>query len=490
MKRIRSMLVGTCVLAACLTGGSAPAHEDVFRPAGAIVGTLPLPVAAADDPAPTAEGSADCLQLPRATADRDDFETGRQVHVVYLVPSDASDEGLDTDGTLECSLRAQNQWIAQQSGGLEWRFDTFLMETVAGGRTRTVAVPDITFVRSPQPAANLDNAGGVSAELAARGFDDPDKRYLAYVAAGGGGGACGDAYYPIPNLHEPWSGQYAQVYLDASAGCGTRAFGTPGSPSLSESVAQQELMHNDGLTPIGAPHSCLNGSPPGFAHVCTVGLPVTNLDPERFDVMYPFAGVPLSQKKLDIGHDDYFRHSLPLTRLESSPFLRPVSARPPVPQSGTEPEPEPTATPRPSRPPQATPSPAPEPTPSPSPEPEPTPSPSPEPDPTPSPSPEPADAERDVSLATGKAVVERGKRVRFSGTVTGDACTDGVEVVLEARRPSGTAFAAVATASTAGDGGFTIRLRLRRTRVFRAVVHAEEGCAAAVSREVKVRVRG
>jgi hypothetical protein len=476
MKRTAVIFLGTCVVAACLGGSPAPASTpDPTGSASVVVKTLPLDVrlshAAQSSEAPATTPEADCLTLPRAMGDRPDFESGPQVHVIYLVPRDAADEQLDTDGTLECSLRAQNQWFAQQSGGLEWRFDTFLMES--GGRT--VAAPDITFIRSPQPASALADAGGVAAELRARGYDDPDKRYLTYVESGGGGGRCGDAFYPLPHIGEPWTGQFAQLYLKASTGCGTNVFGVPGAPSLSESVAQQELMHNDGMTPIGAPHSCLNGSPPGFAHVCTVAIPIMELDPERFDVMYPFAGVPLSQKKLDIGHDDYFQHGLPYLDLKSSPFLRPVTSRPEVPQGGGVPQQEPEPTP------------APEPTSDPPPTPQPTAEPTPE--PSPQPTDEPGDAQRSVSLDASRTTIAKGKRVRLFGEVTGDACTSGAAVVLETRRPSEETFASVVETSTDSDGGFEIRLRLRKTSIFRAVVVAAEGCAGASSPEVKVRVK-
>lgn len=335
MKLMRTVFTGTCVVAACLAGPAAPARAPAAQP-GIVVRTLPLdaaPRAAQESRVAAPSSTAECLDLPRATEDRPDFDSGHQVHVIYMLPSGERDERLDTDGTLECSLRAQNQWMAEQTRGLEWRLDTFLMEAVVDGRSQTLAVPDITFVQSPQRASDLDNAGSVSRELRARGFDDRDKRYLTYVAAGDGS-VCGDAYYPYPKVHEPWSGKYAQVYLNATRGCGTNVFGVPGEPSLSESVAQQELIHNDGMTPIGAPHSCLLGVPPGMAHVCTGPLAITNLDPERFDVMFPFAGVPLSEKTLDRGNDDYFRHGLPITDFADTPFLRPMSERPVPPAEG------------------------------------------------------------------------------------------------------------------------------------------------------------
>lgn len=327
MTRLQIILSSTCVVVAACVAGPPAAARDV--PDLAIAKTMALR-SQASSPPPVLP-PADCLPLPRATSERPDFDSGRQVHVIYLVPSDAPDEQIDTNGTLECSLSAQQQWMSEQSDGLEWRLDTFLHQTRTGRRTRTVAMPDITFVASPQPAANLEGVGAVSAELEARGFDDPAKRYLTYVASGSGGGTCGDAWYTLPT-NEPWGGQYAQVYLHAAEACGGNDFGVPGAPSFSESVAQQELMHNDGASPAGAPHGCLLGFPPGMGHVCTVAIPVPELDPQRFDVLYPFAGVALAEKQLDIGHDDYFRHDLPIVDLADSPFLRPVTERPAVPR--------------------------------------------------------------------------------------------------------------------------------------------------------------
>ena len=414
--------LGSCLVVAC-AAGPAPAR-DAAPPAHAIVGMEVLPSGRA---VATSEATpqADCMTLPRATSDRPDFDSGRQVHVIYLVPSDAADDQLDTDGTLECSLRAQQEWIAQQSDGLEWRLDTFLLETQVGGETRTVAAPDITFVASPQPAKNLEGAGPVTDELEARGFDDPDKRYLTYVASGSGGGRCGDAWYPLP-FSEPWSGQYSQVYLDAAEGCGSRQFGVPGAPSYSETIAQQELIHNDGMTPPGAPHGCLLGFPPGMAHVCTVAIPIPELDPERFDVMYPFAGVPLVEKKLDIGDDDYFRHPWPYRDLANTPFLRPVAERPEVPKG------------------------------------------------------------RSVSLRASRTTVAPGKRVTLSGVASWGNCKPGASVVLEARRESDD-FSPLTSISTSADGSFEIQVRIRATRFFRALLPENNGCPAAVSREIEVR---
>lgn len=425
MRRTRTIFLAALVAASCLAGPAAPAS---LSSGFSVVGMLPLGAQVAAPASPQTGG--DCISLPRATSDRPDFDSGRQVHLIYLVPADAADEGLDVDGTLECSFRAQQQWLAQQSEGLEWLLDTFLTEAVVDGSTRTVAAPDITFVESPQPAANLAGASEIRAELEARGFDDPDKRYLTYVESDGGG-ACGDALYPLPHLGERWGGQYAQVYLNSSEGCGSDDFGVPGAPSFAETVAQQELMHNDGMTPPGAPHGCLLGSPPGIGHVCTVAIPIPELDPERFDVMYPYAGVPLAEKKLDIGHDDYFRQPWPTEDFADSPFLRPVSERPAVPDGSAPP----------------------------------------------------------VSLAASATKVPAGKRVTFTGAAA--SCAEGADVTLEARRPADATFGISAFATTGADGTFEIRAKVRHTSVFRAVVAETEGCRGGVSPEVRVKaVRG
>jgi hypothetical protein len=73
------------------------------------------------------------------------------------------------------------------------------------------------------------------------------------------------------------------------------------------------------------------GSPPAIAHVCTGVLGLTegdlNLDPERTDIMFPFVSVPLAERVLDIGNDDYFRHSIPhLFDLANSPYLEEVGS--------------------------------------------------------------------------------------------------------------------------------------------------------------------
>lgn len=253
-----------------------------------------------------------CSSGKRAVRDRVDVAPGPLVHILYLVPTDARDMSIDFNGVLDCSVMAQMEWFREASDGLEWRLDTYHR-----GRAELV---DVTYVATEKTRAELAGAFDVMDELRILGFADEDKRYLTYVQSGDGTGLCGDAIYPINASEDPVDGKYAQVYLESIAECRATEFGVPGKPSFSETIAQQELIHNDGMVPIGAPHNCWTASLVG--HVCTPGLGLTQLDPETADVMFPYVGLPLSQKQLDPGNDDYFRHLLPIRDLQGSIYLR------------------------------------------------------------------------------------------------------------------------------------------------------------------------
>lgn len=350
-RSLRALIVWAT--AACLVGivgpvSGAPSRLVGKRFARAVTVALPGPGRTGAELA-AAPIQLECTGGSRGATDRPDVYSGPMVHIVYLVPADAADESFDVNGTLECSIRGQNDWMRAQTG-LEWRFDTYI-----DGRGREMV--DVSFVRSARPASQLSGATAVRSELQLLGFEVADKRYLSYVASGAGQGTCGDAFYPLVQEESiPVDGKYAQVYLNSADGCHARDFGSPTNPSWSEAIAQQELIHNDAMTPIGAPHSCGNNLP--FAHVCTGPLWATegvlNLDPERVDVMFPYVSGPLSGKVMDRGHDDYFRHPLPLIDLENSPYLRvPGSEKPsgspqPVPTPGSSPSPGPGPTPYPS----------------------------------------------------------------------------------------------------------------------------------------------
>jgi hypothetical protein len=238
---------------------------------------------------------------------------------VYLLPADKPDEGLDVKGVLDLSLRAQNAWMARETGGRTWRLDTFAFKAKVDGAARSLRALDVTFLRSKRPSDELRGLGAVADELKAADLVRPTKRYLVYAAVEGDG-VCGRAAWPYASTDPEVVGQFAAVYLDAGHGCMSRDFAASvDSPGKSEAIAQQELMHNDGAVPLSAPHQCAS-----VTHVCTAAvLGFTALDPERFDVMFPTVLVPLREKRLDLGRDDYYDAVVATRDLARSPFLTP-----------------------------------------------------------------------------------------------------------------------------------------------------------------------
>lgn len=339
MRGGRIVWMVTAAMAASLlavpAGASDPGHAE---PAGSPIVRLLAPPGAED----TGEASTDHLFIedsrypyfmPRATEDRPDERTGRQVHVVYLVPNGVQDQSLDELGVLHDSVLAQNHWFREETG-LQWKLDTFTFEwddpETFEEDPITIEAVDVSFVRAN--IATNSQLAPVRSALIAAGFMDPNKRYLVYAETSTGG-VCGSAYYPSDAPTDPDDvEQYSAVYLNSSSGCRARDFASdPTSPSWSETIAQQEILHNDGLVPLVAPHTCWVGFGPAYGHVCTNGLPATgvvgvDVDPERFDVLFPYVGVPLNEKQVDIGDDDYFQHPFPYRALEDSPLVEPAPA--------------------------------------------------------------------------------------------------------------------------------------------------------------------
>src|SRR4051812_8943483 len=63
--------------------------------------------------------------LPRSTGDRADDVAGRQIHALYVLPSDGVDRQLDTDGTIDASVANFRAWLTSETAGKELRADTF-----------------------------------------------------------------------------------------------------------------------------------------------------------------------------------------------------------------------------------------------------------------------------------------------------------------------------------------------------------------------------
>ena len=287
---------------------------------------------------PSSEGAADAAELqalagqrypylfPRSATDRPDQVSGRQIHVIYLLPAAMPDDRYDELGVIEDSVRSMNAWMRQQTGNQEWVFDTYSF--TPPGATEPVSAIDVSFVESDKVGTQLGSVSNVQAELIEKGFDEPNKRYLSYVASNAGG-VCGDAWFPLVPDATPVDGKYSDIYLYSSEGCRAREFAPNATtPSYTETIAMQEMIHNDGMVPLVAPHDCWVGLL-AFGHVCTGPLwagggDAGGLDPERFDVMFPYVGLPLSAKQLDADHLDYYRQLAPYKDLEQGLYLKTV----------------------------------------------------------------------------------------------------------------------------------------------------------------------
>jgi hypothetical protein len=255
----------------------------------------------------------------RATTDRTDIAGLSSLHVIYMVPADGTDEELDLDGTLDAAMASMNAWFQRETPGRQLRLDTWTFANKSA--------LDVTFVRGEKTQAEYAaHADGVfvaiTDELEQRGWnDDPGlKRYVVYY----GGPAestniCGTAYY---NTLGTDYAQWSVVFLDAATGCGAREFGTAeAGAGRSEAIAVQEMLHNEALARPQSPHHCWAFQ----GHLCTAaaGAAIGELDPESFDVLFPFVTFTLDEKVLDIGHDDYYEHPAPWNDLTDSPFFEP-----------------------------------------------------------------------------------------------------------------------------------------------------------------------
>jgi hypothetical protein len=251
----------------------------------------------------------------RATADRPDVAVGSQAHAIYFVPSDAPDNTLDTNGTIENSILSTRGWLEAQTGGKHIRLDTYL--------DRGNPVLDVSFVRGNLTAAEYAATGdaftAVTDELEARGWnaDPAQKRYYVYYEGPAEDtNICGTAF--VSTLGTTMA-QWSVVWLGASPGCGARDFGTPETgPQMSESILMHESTHNEGFVRPESLHQCW-----AFQfHLCSAGAGaiLDTLDPEAVDLMFPFVTYPLKDKVLDRGHDDYYNHPFPTKDLADSPF--------------------------------------------------------------------------------------------------------------------------------------------------------------------------
>jgi hypothetical protein len=103
--------------------------------------------------------------------------------------------------------------------------------------------------------------------------------------------------------------------------------------------------------------------------------------------------------------------------------------------------------------------------------------------------------DRTLTLDANKGKVEKGRKVRLSGQIdaplTEAACEPGqtVELQRKTKNAPDTAFSTFASVQTDATGNFSDKVKVKKTRVYRAVVQESEACDDETSNTQKVRVQ-
>jgi hypothetical protein len=248
------------------------------------------------------DAPAQTVSSARSTADRTDDFPGYQIHVMYVLPSDATDTNLDTNGAIASSVAAAQKWfVAQTRGTRRLRFDT------SNGQL------DISFFRLARTDAAIAGFGAyvrdqIQSEINAAGFNHPEKIYAVYYG-GSSTYACGGGAWP-PTLPGNVVALYLRGRPPGSRPCTGNGLATSADlPGYWEFSLIHEFFHTLGAVADCAPHHTRAG------HVSD--------DPR--DLMYA-GDKPWHPSTLDAGNDDYFNHSTACLDVAKSVFIDPVSA--------------------------------------------------------------------------------------------------------------------------------------------------------------------
>ncbi len=190
--------------------------------------------------------------LSRTTTNRTDITTSARVHLLYALPSDGVDRGLDTTGALHRTISSGQRWLASQTGNRSFRYD------VADGGL------DITFVRLPRTDAVYNGYGSfirdsIEKDLKAAGWTLANALLLAYYE-GRNVDRCASAAQP-----GRLEGTLAALYLNgaptAAIPCSANAFAASptANPAYLEFLWLHEMFHLQGLVGAAAPNHALAG---------------------------------------------------------------------------------------------------------------------------------------------------------------------------------------------------------------------------------------
>jgi List-Bact-rpt repeat protein len=248
-----------------------------------IVVAAALVVAAAPTAGESAASAARWCGAEPTAADRlpDLARGGRQIHVVFAYPADASPDLADASPRLVAEAQAMDAWWRREDPSRTPRFDRF----PAPGCEEPLGDLDISHVQLPrsgsayagcQSSLNAFSTCLIRDLVDARGFPERGpKKYLVYYAG------------PIQAPCGSGGTWFAMAFLGNACGSG---FGEGGDATW---VATHELLHGLGAVPAEAPHVC------GPAHVCD----------SPADIMNAYARHPaLADATLDVGRDDYYGH--------------------------------------------------------------------------------------------------------------------------------------------------------------------------------------
>jgi hypothetical protein len=232
----------------------------------------------------------------RATFDRPAEVTGRQIHVIYMLPADGVDRGYDTTGILAHSVALFQNWLAARTG-------TWLRQDTWDGYL------DISFVRSSRSdAANAAYGtqllSRIYAEIRLAGFNAFNTKYLIYY----------DGSNPLTCGNAMQDGPVAAVYLGGKVdghSCGGGISLRIGRvPDYWEFAMLHEVMHTLGIVDPAAPNHD-EGSP---WHVY-----------DGADLMHG-GGAAWTPTMIDRDNDDYYGQAVPsgVRNLLNDPILIPA----------------------------------------------------------------------------------------------------------------------------------------------------------------------
>jgi hypothetical protein len=200
-----------------------------------------------------AAGAAYALRiLPRSTTERVDVTAASQIKLMYVLPSDGVDRGLDTNGTIHRTISSGQRWLASQTGGRYIRYDVF-----NGGL-------DIVFVRAPRTDAAYYSYGAqildsLQKDLNAAGWNRAQVLNLLYYD-GRHIDRCGSAVWP-PNVPGNTGAIYLKGAPTATLPCAGNAFAASptAAPGYLDFIAQHEIFHMLGIVSTAAPNHALAG---------------------------------------------------------------------------------------------------------------------------------------------------------------------------------------------------------------------------------------